>query len=191
MSSASASSSNSTATTTVASSVSASSVTMTEALTAVAASALVGQETVTASSQTPVDKGAGDPEAGTDADDEYEDVDEGKGDDSGSDDGSVSSSASGAKRRKRDKGVGMSIKSLRNASRHAKRARPVAEIKVTPGSRVATEVCYTFSLVTVMWQVSNGARCTSRNLAGLQNVSMSSHQNCFEWTVKDQLLCVM
>ena len=108
------------------------------------------------SSQTYLDRGAGDPEAGADADDEYEDIDEGKGDESCSDDDdcSVSSSASGAKRRKRDKGVGMSIKSLRNASRHAKRARPVAEIKLTPGSRVATEVCYTFSLVTVMWQVS-------------------------------------
>ncbi|KAK7113797.1 (E3-independent) E2 ubiquitin-conjugating enzyme-like [Littorina saxatilis] len=98
------------------------------------------------------DVGAGDVEAGADADDEYEDIDEGKDAGSGSDAGSVSSSASGAKRRKRDKGVGMSIKSLRNASRHARRPRPVAEIKTAPGSRVATEVCYTFSRIKVMWQ---------------------------------------
>ena len=114
---------------------------------------------VTSSSLVLVDMGGGDPDA--DADDEFEDIDS-KDDDSCSDDdnGSMSASATSAKRRRRDKGMGLSIKSLRNASRHAKRARPVIEINLSPGSRVATEVCYTFSFVRVMWQVSSVVHST-------------------------------
>ena len=149
VSSVSASSSNATATT-VASTTSSSSIT--------AAAAAVGGaegveeanslELVDLSSHGQEDKGAGDTEA--DADDEYEDIDDKK--DSDSDAGS---STSGRKRRKRDRGVGVSIKTLRKTSRQARRAKPVAEIKLTPGSRVATEVCYTFTTVTVLWQVSS------------------------------------
>ncbi|XP_076459495.1 (E3-independent) E2 ubiquitin-conjugating enzyme UBE2O-like [Babylonia areolata] len=110
-----------------------------------------GKENYTLSSQTAIEKGAGDLEADRDADDEYEDVDD-KKDGTDSDDGSLSSSASGPKRRKRDRGIGIPIKTLRKTSRQARRTRPVAEIIVKPGSRVATEVCYTYSLATVIWQ---------------------------------------
>jgi hypothetical protein len=99
----------------------------------------------------------GDFETATDADDEYEDVEDGKdcAEDSGSEDGSYSSAASGAKRRKRDKGGGVSrsVASLRHSGAGRMR-RPAIEIPLTPGSRVACEVVYTFTRVTVLWQVS-------------------------------------
>ncbi|KAL8616917.1 hypothetical protein ACOMHN_041836 [Nucella lapillus] len=102
-------------------------------------------------------KGGGDLEVDMDidmdADDEYEDIDDKKEEEESDDDeGSLSSSASGPKRRRRDRGIGVSIKSLRRASRQARRTRPTVEIWVKPGGRVATEVCYTFTQATVLWQ---------------------------------------